>query len=77
MDRFGGPAKHTARQRDESSTGKPGAQHPTPRCGGEQGPEPHGREWMKYSTESGGDQAVKVVRNDAGGTKRAWNPATR
>jgi hypothetical protein len=46
------------------------------RSRGEQGPEPHGREWLKQATESGGDQAVKVVGNGVGGASRAWNPAT-
>ena len=39
--------------------------------------EPHGCEWLKQVTESGGDQTVKVVRNGAGGAAREWNPATR
>jgi len=44
---------------------------------GEPGAEPHGREWMRQSTESGGDQAAKAARNGAGGTARVWKPATR
>jgi hypothetical protein len=39
--------------------------------------EPHGCQWLKQVTGSGGEQTVKVVRNGEGGTKRAWNPATR
>lgn len=44
---------------------------------GEQGQEPHGREWMKDSTGSEEEEAATVVRNGAGGPKRGWNPATR
>jgi hypothetical protein len=32
---------------------------------------------MKQSTESGGDQPAKVVKNGAGGTTRVWKLATR
>lgn len=39
--------------------------------------EPHGRERLKYTAGSGGEQAVKAVENGEGGSKRAWNPATR
>jgi hypothetical protein len=39
--------------------------------------EPQGREWVKDPTGPREEQTVKVVRNGKGGTKRAWNPATR
>ncbi len=32
---------------------------------------------MKESARPGGDQAVKVVKNGAGGAARGWDPATR
>lgn len=41
------------------------------------GNEPQGREWMKDSTGSEEEQAVRVVRNGGGGPKRVWKPATR
>lgn len=51
--------------------------HSTGRGSGEPGNEPHGREWMKDSTGSEEEQAVKVVGNGGGGPKRVWKPATR
>jgi hypothetical protein len=39
--------------------------------------EPQRREWTKYSTGFGEEEAVRVVGNGEGGTKREWNPATR
>ena len=39
--------------------------------------EPQGREWVKDPTGPREEQTVRVVRNGKGGTKRAWNPATR
>jgi hypothetical protein len=38
---------------------------------------PHGRQWLKQVTGSGGVQTVRVVENGAGGPKRVWKPATR
>jgi hypothetical protein len=32
---------------------------------------------MKNATRLEEEEAVKVVRNGVGGTKRAWNPATK
>jgi len=63
-------------------TWRPTPRRPTTRSNprgreGSRGRQPHGREWLKQVTESGGDQAVKVVGNGAGGASREWNPATR
>lgn len=38
---------------------------------------PHGCEWMKNATRLEEEEAVKVVRNGVGGTKRVWNPVTK
>jgi len=54
---------------------EPGHASPSPATAGKRDDEPHGREWMRQSTESGGDQAAKVARNGAGGTARVWKPA--
>jgi hypothetical protein len=35
---------------------------------------PHGREWSKHTTGSGGEQTVKVVRNGEGGRRGCGNP---
>jgi hypothetical protein len=56
---------------------EPGHASPSPATAGKRDDEPHGREWMRQSTESGGDQAAKVARNGAGGTARVWKPVTR
>jgi hypothetical protein len=39
--------------------------------------EPQGCEWVKDPTGPREEQAVRVVRNGRGGTKRVWKPATR
>jgi hypothetical protein len=67
-------------QRDNAASRRPGNLEPgfpSPATAGKRDDEPHGREWMRQSTESGGDQAAKVARNGAGGTARVWKPATR
>lgn len=38
---------------------------------------PHGCVWMKNATRSEEEEAVKVVENGVGGTKRVWKPATK
>jgi hypothetical protein len=37
----------------------------------------HERDRLKHVGRCGEEQPVRVVGNDAGGTKRAWKPATR
>ena len=38
------------------------------------GSKPHGREWLKQVTGSGGDQAVKVAKNGEGGRRGCGSP---
>jgi hypothetical protein len=44
---------------------------------GSRGRKPPGCEWPRHATGFGEEQAVKVVGNGGGGTKRVWKPATR
>lgn len=41
---------------------------------GGRGSKPHGREWLKQVTGSGGDQAVKVAKNGEGGRRGRGTP---
>jgi hypothetical protein len=41
---------------------------------GGRGNKPHGREWLKQVTGSGGDQTVKVAKNGEGGRRGCGNP---
>jgi len=75
-ERTGGWSR-TRRLGGWSGDREPGHANPSPATAGKRDDEPHGREWMRQSTESGGDQAAKVARNGAGGTARVWKPATR
>jgi hypothetical protein len=43
----------------------------------EQANEPQGCVWLKQATGSVKVQTVEVVKNDEGGPKQVWKPATR
>jgi hypothetical protein len=77
LRRLGSPDDTGVKRIAAVPTGSLSPGYPPPENLRETGAEPQGCEWLKHATGLGEEQAVKVVGNGGGGTKRGWKLATR